>query len=265
MKPIRLSKAAAGVIAWLGLALMSASFIVMVLNSQRFLPRAIVRSKRPEPVSVVVLDPGHGGQDSGAMAGNLLEKDLTLDVAQRIDRLLGAQGVATLMTRVGDAYVSLADRSALANRVAAAVFVSIHFNDGSRPVVSGVETYFAAHQTRSGPAVAAWLPLLQRISTEESNVESQSLAGFIQQELVARTQSANRGIKAEQFYVLANVRHPAVLVEAGFLTNKEDVTKLADANYREHLAIAISNGILAYRETLKHRAPVQNGGGPPSS
>ena len=106
---------------------------------------------------------------------------------------------------------------------------------------------------------------MQRISTEESNVESQSLAGFIQQELVARTQSANRGIKAEQFYVLANVRHPAVLVEAGFLTNKEDVTKLADANYREHLAIAISNGILAYRETLKHRAPVQNGGGPPSS
>jgi len=169
------------------------------------------------------------------------------------------------MTRVGDAYVSLADRSALANRVAAAVFVSIHFNDGSRPVASGVETYFAAHQTRSGPAVAAWLPLLQRISSEESNVESQSLAGFIQQELVARTQSANRGIKAEQFYVLANVRHPAVLVEAGFLTNKEDVTKLADANYREQLAIAISNGILAYREMSKHRAPVQNDGAPPSS
>ena len=88
MNPIRLSKAAAGVIAWLGLALMSASFIVMVLNSQRFLPRAIARSKRPEPVSVVVLDPGHGGQDSGAIAGNFLEKDLTLDVAQRIDRLL---------------------------------------------------------------------------------------------------------------------------------------------------------------------------------
>ena len=111
MNPIRLSKAAAGVIAWLGLALMSASFIVMVLNSQRFLPRAIARSKRPEPVSVVVLDPGHGGQDSGAMAGNFLEKDLTLDVAQRIDRLLGARGVATLMTRIGDAYVSLADLS----------------------------------------------------------------------------------------------------------------------------------------------------------
>ena len=167
------------------------------------------------------------------------------------------------MTRIGDAYVSLADRSALANRVEAAVFVSIHFNDGSRPVASGVETYFAAHQIRSGPAIATWL--LQRISSEESNVESQSLAGFIQQELVTRTQAPNRGIKAEQFYVLANVRHPAVLVEAGFLTNKEDVTKLADANYREQVAIAISNGILAYREMLKHRAPVQNGGAPPSS
>src|SRR5438067_10834510 len=169
MKPMRLSKAAAGVIAWLGLALISASFTVMVLNSQRFLPRAIVRSKRPEPVSVVVLDPGHGGQDSGAMAGNLLEKDLTLDVAQRIDRLLGAQGVATLMTRVGDAYVSLAARSALANRVAAAVFVIIHSNDGSRLVASGVEAYFADHQTRSVPAVAARLPALQGTAHEESN------------------------------------------------------------------------------------------------
>src|SRR5439155_1279916 len=90
-----------------------------------------------------------------AMAGNLLEKDLTLDVAQRVDRLLGTHGVATLMTRIGDAYVSLADRSALANRVESAVFVSIHFNDGSRPIASGVETYFAAHQTSSGPAIAA--------------------------------------------------------------------------------------------------------------
>jgi len=264
MKPMRLSKVAAAIIAWLGLALMSASFIVMVLNSPPVLPRAIIRSKRPEPVSVVVLDPGHGGQDSGAMAGNLLEKDLTLDVAQRIDRLLGARGVATLMTRVGDAYVSLSDRCALANRVDAAVFVSIHFNDGSRPVASGVETYFAAHQISSGPAIAALLPLLQRISSEESNVESQSLAGFIQQELVARTQAGNRGTKAEQFYVLANVRHPAVLVEGGFLTNKEDVTRLADANYREQLAIAISDGILSYRETLKHRAPVLTAGATPS-
>ncbi|HEY2102990.1 MAG TPA: N-acetylmuramoyl-L-alanine amidase [Chthoniobacterales bacterium] len=256
MGRIRLSKNAAEVIAWLGLALISASFIVLVLNSQPFLPRIITRSKRPQPVSVVILDPGHGGQDSGAMSGNVLEKDLTLDVAQRVERLLGAQGVATVMTRVGDAYVSLADRSAIANRISSAVFVSIHFNDGSRPLASGVETYFAAHQMMRGPQIATWLPFLQKISSEEPNIESQSLAGFIQQELVSRTQAANRGTKSEQFYVLANVRHPAVLVEAGFLTNKDDVMKLSDASYREQLAIGISNGVLAYRDALKHRAPV---------
>ncbi|MEY2491472.1 MAG: hypothetical protein QOH24_423 [Verrucomicrobiota bacterium] len=256
MGRIGLSRSAAEVIAWLGLALMSASFIVLVLNSQPSLPRVITRSKRPQPLSVVILDPGHGGQDSGAMSGNVLEKDLTLDVAQRAERLLAAEGVATVMTRIGDAYVSLADRSAIANRINAAVFVSIHFNDGSRPVASGVETYFAAHQMTRGPQIATWLPFFQKISSEEPNIESQSLAGFIQQELVSRTQATNRGTKAEQFYVLANVRHPAVLVEAGFLTNKDDVMKLTDTNYREQLASGISSGILAYREALKHRAPV---------
>src|SRR5205823_13217107 len=78
-----------------------------------------------------------------------------------------------------------------------------------------------------------------------------ALAQFVQQQLVAHTQAINRGTKAEQFYVLANVRHPAVLVEGGFLTNKNEIGKLADANYREQLAVAISDGILKYRDTIK--------------
>src|SRR5213080_749706 len=100
----------------------------------------------PKPFAVVVLDPGHGGQDSGALCGGVMEKDLTLDVARRIDRLLDAEGVATLMTRLGDTYVSLADRAAFANRVRNCIFVSIHFNEDNKPVASGVETYYASHQ-----------------------------------------------------------------------------------------------------------------------
>lgn len=237
---------------------MAGSFIVLVVNSLRPKQPAIAHTRKLQPVSVVVLDPGHGGQDSGAIAGNVLEKDLTLDVAQRVERLLAENGVATIMTRVGDAYVSLADRSAMANRMDAAIFVSIHFNEGVRPLATGVETYFAARQTTAAPQLATWLPFLQKIS-EEPNVESQSLAGFIQQELVGRTQAANRGTKAEQFYVLSNVRHPAVLVEGGFLTNKSDMARLSDSNYREQLATGISNGILAYREALKHRGPLLTG------
>jgi N-acetylmuramoyl-L-alanine amidase len=247
----RLDARITSTIAWLGLALMAASFIMLVLQPAPVVTERIVRHKKAEPFALVVLDPGHGGTDSGAMAGGVSEKDLTLDIAQRLERLLGSQGVATTMTRVGDSYVALADRAALANRTKDAIFVSIHLNEGARPMASGVETYFAPQQTTGGLRLASWLPFLQ--TGDQPNVESQSLAGFIQEELVTETRANNRGTKAEQFYVLANVHHPAVLVEAGFLTNKDDVAKLSDMNYREELAAAISSGILRYRETLKQR------------
>src|SRR5260370_36657415 len=82
----------------------------------------------PAPFTLVVLDPGHGGQASGAMCGAIFEKDLTLDVAQRVDRLLQAQGLATLMTRVSDSYLSLHDAAAATHRALDCIFVSIHFN-----------------------------------------------------------------------------------------------------------------------------------------
>ena len=161
------------------------------------------------------------------MAGNVLEKDLTFDIAERVDRLLGSQGIPTLLTRTGDSYVSLSDRAKLINRADHAMVVSIHFNDGLRPEASGIETYFAAQQTTGIPRIASWLPFLQKVGNPRPNVESQSLAQFIQQQLVAHTQAINRGTKAQQFYVLANVRHPAVLVEGGFLP-----TRMRSENWR---------------------------------
>lgn len=241
--------------AWFGLLLMISSLVWwewIPRPPRTFVPR---RVPTQEPFSLVVLDPGHGGQDSGAMCGTALEKDLTLDVARRIDRLLQAQGLATLMTRVGDGHVSLADRTGLTNRARDCVFVSIHFNEGNKPVSSGVETYYAARQTTTGTPMVSWLPFLQRVSSESPNVESQNLAELVQDSLVARTQSINRGTKAEQFFVIANVRYPAVLVEGGFLTNKEDIAKIESEEYREQLAAAISEGILNYRERLKQRQP----------
>ncbi len=101
---------------WIGLLLMIASFAWMQWISKPEPGTSAQGPARHEPFSVVVLDPGHGGQDSGAKVGNMLEKDLTLDVAQRVDRLLQSEGLATVMTRVGDGYVSLAERAALTNR-----------------------------------------------------------------------------------------------------------------------------------------------------
>src|SRR5207244_3976991 len=143
-----------------------------------------------------------------------------------------------------------------------AIVVSIHFNDGPRPEASGIETYFAAQRTTGVPGIASWLPFLQKVGNVQPNVESQSLARFIQQQLVVHTQAINRGTKAEQFYVLANVRHPAVLVEGGFLTNKNETGKLADANYRERLAVAISDGILKYRHSINTSGEDVNGASP---
>src|SRR5437764_7765714 len=252
MARFRLAIRANETIAWFGLLLMAGSFLTLVLTPEPFVSRLIApHQRKAEPFALVILDPGHGGQDSGAIAGGVLEKDLTLDIAQRINRLLNAQGVMTLLTRNGDSYVSLGDRAQLINRADNAVVVSIHLNDGPRPDASGIETYFAAQQATGIPLIASWLPFLQKVANPRPKLESQSLAQFIQQQLVARTQAVNRGTKAQQFYVLANVRHPAVLVEGGFLTGKNDIGKLAEANYREQLAMGIADGILKYRDTVK--------------
>lgn len=239
------------IVAWLGLALMLASFVWW-----QFLltPRQTISSGRsgtPAPFTLVVLDPGHGGQDSGAICGAVYEKDLTLDIAQRVDRLLQAQGLATLMTRVGDSYVSLQDRAALTNRARDCIFVSIHFNE-SKKTASGVETYYAEQQAPPAPRLVSWIPFFQGPGSESPTLASQSLAGFVQEAMIARTKAPNRGTKAEQLFVLDHVSVPAVLVEAGFL-NKEEIAKVESNDYRDQMAAAISEGILRYRDVLKDR------------
>jgi N-acetylmuramoyl-L-alanine amidase len=252
-RKLRIPRPLQTLVAWLGVLLMVASFVWLQLTP---IPERATSTRpisRNAPFPVVVLDPGHGGQDSGAMVGGVLEKDLTLDVAQRVDRLLQAQGLATVMTRVGDGYISLAERVALTNRVPDCILVSIHFNEGNKAVSNGVETYYADHQFVPGKPIVSWLPFLQKAAFQMPNVESQSLAAFVQEALVARTQASNRGTKVGQFFVIANVRHPAILVEGGFLSNKDDIAKLSSIDYREQIAAAISEGIFRYRDVLKQR------------
>jgi N-acetylmuramoyl-L-alanine amidase len=245
------------VLAVAGLLLMIASFVWNLFHQEKRPPlnrrSKATQSRIPKSFAVVVLDPGHGGQDSGAMCGGVMEKDVTLDVARRVDRLLDSQGIATLMTRLGDSYVSLADRAAFGNRVNESIFVSIHFNEDNKPVASGVESYYAAHQIASGSALASWLPFFSRPPSSSPKPESQSLAGFIQEALVARTRSVDRGTQAKQFFVIANVTSPAVLIEGGFITNKVELLKLASEDYRDQLAAAVADGILRYRDVVSQR------------
>ena len=240
-----------------GLLLMFASLVWISFHQEKrpavYRELKATQPQTSKPFAVVVLDPGHGGQDSGAMCGGVMEKDLTLDVARRVDRLLDSEGVATLMTRLGDSYVSLADRAAFGNRAKDSIFVSIHFNEDNKPVASGVETYYAAHQIGSGSAFSSWFPFFSRPLSNSPKPESQSLAGFIQEALVARTGSLNRGTQAKQFFVIANVTSPAVLIEGGFITNQDELSKLASEGYRDQLAAAVADGVLRYRDVVSHR------------
>ena len=187
------------------------------------------------------------------MKGGMLEKDLALDVAHRTERFLQLQGIATLLTRTDDTYISLVDRAAVANAQRNCVFISIHFDDATRPAATGVETYYAARQISNAPRAPSWFPFFQQASAESANVESQSLAAFIQEALVTHTQAVNRGTTPQQFFVIANVRHPAVLVEGGFLTNTDELNKLATGEYREQIAAAISDGVMRYRTVVRQQ------------
>ena len=221
----RMKQAIRRILALSGLLLMAASFIWMQRIPR---PEPTARSRpahpsaTPKAFAVVVLDPGHGGQDSGAMCNGVLEKDLTLDVARRVDRLLEAEGIATLMTRLGDTYVSLADRAAFTNRVSDCIFVSIHFNDSRRRGIHGFETYY-----HSG--------------------DSFDLAYRIQSKLMTIPHSANRGVHTANFRVLRLAYYPAVLVECGFLSNRSEGNQARDSEYRELLADRISEAIVEQR------------------
>lgn len=239
------------ILAWLGLLLMATSFVWLQLTAT---PRSVTRldTRPPEnvPFAVVIIDPGHGGKDSGTIKTGLVEKDLALDVAHRLERLLRERGFVTLLTRSDDSFVSLQDRASIANNQPDSVFVSIHFDEAGRAAATGIETYYATHRPAWPERVVSFLPFLQRISTEPPDPESQSLAGFIQESVVSQTQATNRGTRPQQFFVIANVRHPAVLVEGGFLTNKDEALKLTNADYREQMALGIAEGIVNYRATV---------------
>ena len=215
-------------------------------------------------VVAVVIDPGHGGIDSGAMALGLQEKALTLDVALRVAQALEGQGIHVRMTRTSDQAVSLEDRVRIANGTPGAIFVSIHFNDalstdhGQSYHASGVETYYSEHKQFGGAGDWLWTslfggrsagPASQRDSLAWAAREGALLADAIQGSLVLATAAADRGTKERALYVTRRVRGPAVLVEGGFISHPTEAKHLGEPAYRQKLAEAIASGIVKYLQT----------------
>src|SRR6266404_41588 len=169
--------------------------------------------------TTVVIDAGHGGYDRGGIPGQMVaEKEMTLDVAQRLKKTLAASGYRVVMTRDSDVFVPLGTRVAIANSYSNAIFVSIHFNSAKRSGAGGIETYFF-------------------------NRESLPLASAIHYFVAGGAPSSNRNVRRRGYYVLRNTSIPAVLVECGFLTNPTEAAYAQTASYRQKLAEEIAAGV----------------------
>ena len=234
---------------------------------------AKVEAKAAEaPIHRIVIDPGHGGHDTGTIsAGGMREKDLVLDVARRLRGYIkhSYPSVEVILTRDSDRFVALEERTAIANSRKADLFISIHANASPSRVASGVETYFVspdrvpAEDLQTAARENATLasekagerrqPLVTSVTTMGNRVaESRELARYIQSGLVRgigaqspRT-AANRGVKHAPFVVLLGASMPSVLAEVSFLSNPKDEALLQTVEFRERVAASLYTGLNAY-------------------
>jgi N-acetylmuramoyl-L-alanine amidase len=176
----------------------------------------------PKGRLVVMIDPGHGGKDPGAIGlGGLQEKDVILPISQRVAAILEQQGIQVILTRTSDYFVDLAPRVDMAKQKRADLFVSIHANSiANRPDVNGLETYYFD--------------------------SGQRLAQTIHNSILQSVDIKDRRVRKARFYVLRKNTIPAVLVEVGFVTGVQDAPRLGTSAYQNQMAQAIANGILQY-------------------
>lgn len=180
-----------------------------------------VTTKVPKGTRKVVIDAGHGGSDYGAIRNGINEKDITLDVAKRVEALLKKEGYAVKMTRTSDVYVSLQGRCDISNAYDPDIFVSIHVNSSVRPEITGIETHYY-HQ------------------------ESMSLAQTLHSSLASNINSKNRGLFKSKFYVINHTTAPSILMEIGFISNDGERAQLVSEKRKQDTAKAIAEGVKNY-------------------
>jgi N-acetylmuramoyl-L-alanine amidase len=215
----------------------------------------------------VVLDPGHGGKDTGAVGPTgVREKDVTLDVAHRVAPVLASQGLQVVLTRDDDRFVSLEERTARANAFGADLFVSIHCNASETKARRGVETY-VLDTTRD--EIAARVAARENATTQAASAELAALLGSLRMasdakrsmrfgQLLQRASTTalrarfadalDGGVHTAGFYVLVGARMPSVLFETSYISNPVEETRLGSEDYRQLLADAIINAVKAYRQ-----------------
>jgi len=199
----------------------------------------------------VVIDPGHGGRDEGTHGAHSREKDMTLDLAKRVEHDLSTvSGLRVLMTRTSDVNVSLEERVEFFRSEHADLSVSLHFNAGG--TADGIETYCVppagAPTTARAPYEGETEATGANTAVTNNRFDEQNvwLAHCVQKSLLQATHANDRGVRRARFYVLRYATCPAILVEGGFLTNRAEEGKILTPEYRAVLARAIAEGIAAY-------------------
>ncbi len=236
--------------------------VILELGRVMPTPAPVPAGTAVEGPAPIVIDPGHGGDDTGAVnGGGATEKDVVLALARRLAGALEARGYTVRLTRNDDETRALTDRTALANRLNARAFVSLHANASTVAAVRGAETYYmsldqsstdaaaaatAEAENRAGAGGAQHSPLdliLWDLAQAEVLNESARLAVSVQSRLDALLGAKDRGVKQAPFVVLTGATMPAVLVEVGFLSNPQEKRLLSEADYQQRIADAIALGV----------------------
>lgn len=220
-----------------------------------YLPAEEILPEHPVRIQRAIVDAGHGGDDMGAVGKmGLKEKQINLDIARRLTNELEAQGLSVTMTRKDDYFISLYQRTYIANREEGDFFVSVHCNASRNRDVDGFEVYYAT--PLEGPSEEV---TVAEASPADSFYESSmELAGHITSAMETHLSSPNRGVKSARFFVLKGVHMPAVLVEVGYISNAEEETLLEEKSYRQNVAEAIAEGVLAYKHEFEKRPPYRD-------
>ena len=221
--------------------------------------------------STIIIDPGHGGKDPGAVGyRGTLEKDIALDVAKRLEKKISKNmKVKTILTRDEDIFLKLGERTRIANENNGSLFISIHANAATDRRASGFETFLIGpNKNEAAVRVAARENSVLELEgvagkklTNEDLIQatiaqsafaskSEKFAALVQEEIGKRVQGKNRGVKQAGFYVLMGASMPNVLVELGFISNLAEEKKLRSSQYREVLATAIFRALEKYEKTL---------------
>ena len=226
-------------------------------------------------INRIVIDAGHGGHDSGTLGdGGIQEKDVVLDVALRLGKLLNDRlGAEVIYTRSDDTFIPLETRTAIANKAQADLFLSIHANSSEDPTARGVETYYlnftsqsdaltvaARENAVSGQSIHQLSDLVKKIALKDKIDESREFAADVEQTLYSGLQTGNeglrnRGVKKAPFVVLIGANMPSILAEISFVTNPKDAEQLRRPDYRQRVAESLFKGVARYESGLGETRP----------